>query len=241
MSSDQRQPPTGALNLLVNGSLDIVGRLPWSSNFTFLVDIVGDNDEERMQGVYKPEQGEQELWDFPPHLYKREVAAYELSASLGWPNVPPTVIRANGPAGVGSLQQFIPSDFEQHYFTLYETGQHDDDFLRLAVFDVLANNTDRKAGHCLLGNDGVIYAIDNGLCFHAEPKLRTVIWEFQNTTAPPEILHDIDRVCNSLPTPLEDLLQEQEYTALQARMQHFLEHPVLPELVTQRQYPWPVI
>ena len=129
-------------------------------------------------------RGERPLWDFPTGLFKREVAAYELSEALGWGLVPRTVLRAEGPLGEGSLQEFVDADFEQHYFTLYEDEQYHDQLRAICAFDLLANNTDRKSGHCLLGRDGRIYAIDNGLSFHHEFKLRTVIWEFGGEPVP---------------------------------------------------------
>ena len=243
MPTHKRQPSTNALNALTTGAVEVVGRLPWSSNFTFLVDVAGANKTTR--AVYKPEQGEQELWDFPPALYKREVAAFELSQALGWPNIPPTTIREDAPYGVGSLQLFVPADFEQHYFTLMEDEEkqreHIEAFVRIATFDIIANNTDRKSGHCLLGEDSQIYAIDNGLCFHPDPKLRTVIWEFQGTPVPDQLLVDIERVQGDLPTAIHDLLDKNEVISLRDRMQEVLQNPVFPPLVSQRQYPWPIV
>ena len=106
---------------LVRGELTVKGRMPWSSNGTYLVEVCLDGDT--TNAVYKPHRGERPLWDFPGGLYKREVAAYELSDALGWDIVPRTVLRAEGPMGEGSLQQFVDADFEQHYFTLYEDGE----------------------------------------------------------------------------------------------------------------------
>ncbi len=170
------------LDLLLRGELTIKGRMPWSSNGTYLA--AADARGESVDAVYKPRRGERPLWDFPDGLFKREVAAYELSEALGWDIVPLTVLRSEGPLGEGSLQLFVPADFEQHYFTLYEDEQHHDRLRTICAFDLLANNTDRKSGHCLLGEDGQIYAIDNGLSFHHEFKLRTVIWEFGGEPIP---------------------------------------------------------
>ena len=114
---------------------------------------------------------------------RREVAAYELSEALGWGWCPPTVLR-DGPLGEGSVQRFVDADFSEHYFTLLEDERHDDAFRRLCAFDLVANNTDRKGGHCLLDEDGRIWAIDNGLCFHDEFKVRTVIWDFAGEPLP---------------------------------------------------------
>lgn len=239
MSSHKRQPSAGSLDKLRAGNIEIIGRLPRSSNYTFLVDIKDGDGTTR--AVYKPEQGEQDLWDFPPEIYKREVAAFLLSDALGWPNIPPTVMRNDAPFGVGSLQLFMSADFEQHYFTLFEDEKHDAELIRIAVFDVIANNADRKAGHVLHGDDGGIYAIDNGLCFHVEPKLRTVVWEYQNKDVPQELLADIERVSKNLPPRITELLHDAEIASLKQRARDLLADPVLPELLTQRQYPWPMI
>src|SRR5262245_43774239 len=148
--------------------------MPWSSNATLLVNLQADGEE--MLGIYKPQKGERPLWDFPRGtLCHREVAAYEISDALGWDIVPRTVLR-DGPAGVGMVQQFVEHDPDDHYFTLLET--HGDDFRRMAAFDIVINNTDRKGGHCLRDGDGRIFGIDHGIAFHAQWKVRTVIWEF---------------------------------------------------------------
>ena len=164
------------LALLAKGDLDVQGMLPWSSNYTLLTTVSCNG----MQGlaVYKPRRGERPLWDFPRGtLCQREVAAYVLSEALGWALVPPTVLR-DGPYGIGSVQLFIDADQEAHLFTMQKEGGFEAAIERLAVFDVLANNADRKSGHCLKGNDGRLWAIDHGICFHVESKLRTVLWDY---------------------------------------------------------------
>jgi len=102
---------------LLEGDIELRGRMPWSSNGTFLAEVC--HAGETTLAVYKPHRGERPLWDFPDGLYKREVAAFRLSEALGWGIVPETVLR-EGPLGIGSLQRFIAADFEQHYFTLLE-------------------------------------------------------------------------------------------------------------------------
>ena len=104
-----------------------------------------------LEAVYKPARGERSLWDFPDGLYRREVAAYALSEALGWGLVPPTVVREDGPLGEGSLQLFVDADYDQHYFTLFDEGGHDDALRTMCAFDVVANNADRKSGHVLQG------------------------------------------------------------------------------------------
>src|SRR5207253_9916631 len=151
-------------------------------------------------------RGERPLWDFPPGLFKRELAAYHLSEALGWGLVPLTV-RRDGPYGEGSLQEFVQADFTQHYFTLCENTAHRDRLARICAFDLVANNADRKSGHCLLRPDDRIYAIDNGLTFHAESKLRTVIWDFAGEPIPRELLEAIERLLDArLPAGLAALL-----------------------------------
>src|SRR5262247_2605323 len=195
---------TDALDLLKHGAVTVKGRMPWASNVTLLAEV--ERDGACVRAVYKPGRGERPLWDFPPCLYRREVAAYLLSEALGWGLVPPTLER-EGPRGAGSLQAFIAADFEQNYFTLRDAPACHDHLKKICAFDLVANNADRKSGHCLLGPDGGIYAVDNGLTFHVEPKLRTVIWDFGGKAIPRPILKDLKRlVTRGLPEPLAALL-----------------------------------
>jgi uncharacterized repeat protein (TIGR03843 family) len=225
--------------LLTRGEVTIKGRLPWSSNATFLVTVALDGAAGH--AVYKPQRGERPLWDFPPGLFKREIAAYLLSEALGWGVVPLTVPR-EGPYGEGSLQLFIEADFEQHYFTLIENDAHHDRLRRICAFDLVANNADRKAGHCLATPDGDIYGIDNGLTFHVEPKLRTVIWEFGGEPIPPALLRDLRRLVESgLPKPLAALLQGKEGRALLARAEFLVTQGHFPVHDNYTHYPWPVV
>jgi uncharacterized repeat protein (TIGR03843 family) len=181
------------------------------------------------------------LWDFPPGLGKREVAAWHLSEALGWGIVPPTVLR-DGALGEGSVQAFVPADFEQHYFTLYEDETYHDALKTICVFDLVANNTDRKSGHCLLGEDGGIYAIDNGLAFHAQFKLRTVIWEFGGDPVPEHLLADVRGLVDAgLPPAFDDLLDPFERDAVLTRAEAVLADAVFPIDTTGRRYPWPLV
>jgi uncharacterized repeat protein (TIGR03843 family) len=231
---------TETVDVLLRGDLEIKGRMPWSSNGTYLT--AADLDGVVVDAVYKPRRGERPLWDFPDGLFKREVAAYELSEALGWGLVPLTVLRNEGPLGEGSLQRFVPADFEQHYFTLYEDEHHHDRLRRICAFDLLANNTDRKSGHCLLGEDGYVYAIDNGLSFHAEFKLRTVIWEFGGEPVPPAILDDVARLVDAgLTPPLVALLDPFERDAVLTRARALVREGCFPVDHTGRRYPWPLV
>src|SRR5262245_30416397 len=227
-------------DLLAHGEITVKGRMPYSSNATFLVEC--ETTQAKTLAIYKPARGERPLWDFPRGLYKREIAAYHLSETLGWGLVPLTLEREDGPFGAGSLQLFIDADFEQHYFTLHETPLHRERLERVCAFDLIANNADRKSGHCLLGPDGAIYAIDNGLCFHVEPKLRTVIWDFAGAPIPETTLDDLRRFARErLPAVLVELLTEEERRALRARARALVQRACFPADDTGYRYPWPLV
>jgi len=227
------------IELLEQGEITVKGRLPWASNATFLVEVT--RGRSTALGVYKPQRGERPLWDFPRGLYRREVAAYLLSETLGWGLVPPTLER-DGPYGQGSIQLFVDADFEEHYFTLRERPEHRPALARLCAFDLVANNADRKSGHCLLGRDGHLYAIDNGLCFHAESKLRTVVWDLAGEPIPAEIRTAARRlVAQSLPEGLARLLGPDERAALLARARALGAAEQFPEDATGMRYPWPLV
>ena len=230
---------TDALDLLTRGTVTVKGRMPWASNVTLLAEVTLGTTCAR--AIYKPERGEQPLWDFPPGLYKRELAAYLFSEALGWGLVPPTVVR-EGPHGEGSFQLFIEAEFEQHWFTLREDPRHRERLQRICVWDFVANNADRKSGHCLLGADGEIYAIDNGLCFHTEMKLRTVIWDYAGEPIPKAMLEDLKRfVKDGLPDPLADLLDAHEQQAILVRAQALADYARFPEDRSGYRYPWPLV
>jgi hypothetical protein len=226
--------------ILTRGDLELLGRMPWSSNATFLVE--GCLDGASARAVYKPRRGEQPLWDFPTGLYQREVAAYELSAALGWDLVPLTVARDDAPLGPGSVQAFVDADFEQHYFTLFEHERYHDAFRRLCAFDILANSTDRKSGHVLVDADGAIWAIDNGLSFHHQFKLRTVIWEFGGEAVPDDVLAEVGALLDGgLPDTVASLLDPFERDATVTRARALLDERRFPVDPTGRRYPWPLV
>jgi uncharacterized repeat protein (TIGR03843 family) len=230
---------TDVREVLTRGELTVKGRLPWSSNATFLVEAA--LDETTALGVYKPERGERPLWDFPSGLFRRELAAWHLSEALGWEVVPLTIER-DGPYGPGSVQRFIAADVEQHYSTLREDPKHHEHLKRICAFDLIANNADRKSGHCLLAEDGAIYGIDNGLCFHVEPKLRTVIWDFGEEPVPAALLGDVRRLASSaLPPALGELLEAAECQALLRRARALLKAGKFPVDSGGRRYPWPLV
>lgn len=229
------------LEVLTTGEVSVVGRMPWSSNATYLVESCLDGDVRR--AIYKPHRGERPLWDFPDGLYRREVAAHRLSAHLGWDLVPLTVLREEAPLGVGSLQLFVDADFEQHYFTLYEDERHHPQLRRMAAFDVVCNNTDRKSGHCLLDPaDDHIWGIDNGLSFHAEFKLRTVIWEFGGEPLSEDVLAGLDLLlADGLPDAVAELLGAFERDAVLTRARALRRAGELPIDPSGRRYPWPLV
>ena len=240
MPQDERASPPSPLSLLSGGEIELQGRLPWSSNHTFLASCGEDGRD--LLTVYKPHRGERPLWDFPGGLYRREVAAYELSRALGWNIVPETVIRTDAPLGIGSLQRFVAAEFSEHYFTLVEDPGHLDALKVIAAFDLLLNNADRKSGHCLLGLDGRIWAIDNGLSFHPEPKLRTVMWDFSGEALPDHLVADVDRVAKDLPPGLDTLLGPEEVEGVRRRATAVVASPRFPSPVPERRpYPWPLV
>jgi uncharacterized repeat protein (TIGR03843 family) len=237
---DERPPASDDVNLLADGEIEIVGRMPWSSNQTFLVSCTSGTEE--TSAVYKPERGERQLWDFPGAIFRREIAAYELSALLGWDLVPVTILRSDGPFGEGSLQQFVDADFSQHHFTLVEDERHLDQLRRICAFDVVANNADRKSGHCIIDGDGKIWGIDNGLCFHREPKLRTVIWEFAGEEVPENLLEELGVLQDALPGALAELLEPAEVEAVRRRAQKLIKRGRFPVPDPNSHcYPWPLV
>ena len=223
---------------LAAGELEIRGRMPWSSNRTFLVEV--RDDEGCTAAVYKPGRGERPLWDFPGGLYRREVAAWIVSEALGWGRVPETVLR-DGPYGEGSVQRFVDADFEEHYFTLLEQDDHRDALVELCVFDLVINNADRKGGHCLLG-EGRVWGVDHGLSFHVDPKLRTVIWDFAGEAVPASLRADVARLAASPPAGLRALLDEDEVAALVRRAEAVAVLERFPDPGEgYRPYPWPLV
>lgn len=239
-----RQAPgrAGLSQVLVHGEVELKGRLPWSSNATFLVTVCPPGGGELVPAIYKPARGERPLWDFGRGLWKREVAAYELAVHLGWDIVPVTVGRPDGPLGPGSLQYFVDALFEEHYFTLLETPGHHPALRRIAAFDLVANNADRKAGHCLLDRNGAIWAIDHGLSFHAEPKLRTVIWDFAGERIDDDLRDSLGPLARGdVPGSVSDLLADAEVAALVRRAARARDRGKYPAPTTEFPYPWPLI
>jgi uncharacterized repeat protein (TIGR03843 family) len=241
--SDDAEPESSVSveAVLSRGEITVHGRIPGSSNVTLLATCV--LEDAAVPVVYKPARGERPLWDFPSGLHRREVAAYVVSEALGWHLVPLTVERADGPLGAGSVQRFVEEDGTSHYFTLREERRWRQALRRIAAFDVIANNADRKSGHVLLA-EGRLWAIDNGLSFHCQPKLRTVIWDFGGEKLSARELSAVETLSRQgLPAILERLLDAQEIEALERRIETLLAIGHLPHLPDHewRPYPWPLV
>jgi uncharacterized repeat protein (TIGR03843 family) len=232
------------------GEIVLHGRIMPASNATFL----GQIGEDRV--VYKPISGERPLWDFPVGtLADREVAAYVVSEALGWDVVPPTWLR-DGPHGAGMVQLWMEPDPDQEAVTLVAEGSvprgwkhvfdgvdgrdlpvslvHEDSepLRRMAVFDVVVNNADRKGGHVLAMADGHRYGVDHGVTFHVEHKLRTVLWGWLGDPVPPTELDDVHRLGKELTGQLGDALAihltDPEIDASAARCRRLFERAVMP-------------
>lgn len=227
------------LPLLTDGAVEILGRMPWSSNGTYLVTVA--DAENRVQAIYKPEAAERPLWDFPPGLWRREVATFVLADHLGWPVVPPTVGR-DGPLGIGSVQLFVPSRYEDHYFTIRDERGDDPALHQLGVLDLVANNTDRKGGHVLVAHDGRIWGIDHGLNFHVEPKLRTVLWDWAGDPIPAPLVAALSGwLGRGGVEALRQLLDDDEVDATRDRAERVVRSGRFPIDHTGRQHPWPLV
>ena len=249
------------LQVLVDGDLEVLGRIMPASNITYFAEAVGrgvDGDEVRVQCVYKPVAGERPLWDFPHGtLAAREAAAYVVSEALGGDVVPVTLLR-DGPSGPGMVQLWCEPDPDVDAVDLCPEGEvppgyrhvldamddhgrsvslvHEDSaaLRRMAVFDVIVNNADRKGGHVLSMPDGHRYGVDHGVCFHEDNKLRTVLWGWRR-----ERLHPEDRAAvealearlgddEELRSVLCGLLTGDEVAAMRARCRRLLDRGRMP-------------
>lgn len=257
-----------SLDVLLRGDLSPVGRIRSASNATFLCEAtLGDAT---LACVYKPVAGEQPLWDFPDGtLADRELGAYLISAALGWDIVPHTIIR-EGPAGVGMVQVWVEQHEEPEdaglvdlrpgnsvppgYISIitaydYSGGEvtlvHADhrQLRRMAVFDVVVNNADRKGGHILAGTDGRVYGVDHGLSLHAHDKLRTVLWGWAGDPIDDDdvaALADLDeQLTGDLGTRMRRHITAAEVDALCRRVRALVADPVMPSPVGRRPLPWP--
>lgn len=260
------------LSLLREGELSIEGRLTVASNLTLRGHVT--HGDRTVRCVYKPISGERPLWDFPTGtLARREVAAYELAEAAGWRHVPPTVLREQGPFGPGMCQQWIdapdgavswvdvvaPAEVEPGWHVVLEAMDdsgapvvlvHADtpDLRRLALFDVVVNNADRKGGHVLAAPATVgrtaIFGVDHGVCFHPDPKLRTVLWgwsgEAITASERAELVSLREALGRDLGHTLNTLLSGAEVAATSARIDELLTVGRFPHPTGRMPVPWPV-
>jgi hypothetical protein len=225
------------------GEFELKGQFVLGSNYTFLVTVHHEGMD--YPAVYKPSRGEQPLWDFPENtLALREVAAYQVSEALGLCFVPFTVLREDGPYGAGSLQQYIEYDPEYHYFNF---TSEDKNMLRpVVLFDLLINNADRKGSHVFFEEEThKLWAIDHGICFHEEDKLRSVIWDFAGHAIPEDLLTSLASFLfhlSSDPAILTPYLSPDEIDALCARGERLLTSRLFPRPPADRRaFPYPPV
>lgn len=244
-NGDVAPNPEWLLHLLTRGEIVVESAIPWSSNGAMLV-TVGDDDLSTL-AIYKPKATERPLRDFRyGTLGPREVAAYLVCEALGWSLIPPTVLRL-GPFGLGSVQLFVHTLDDIHFFTIQDDPAYLEDLQRLAAFDVITNNADRKSGHCLVDSQGRLWAIDNALTFHTQPKLRTVIWTFAGRPLPDGILADLQALRGTLAEDsrlneaLDFLLDEEELATFHRRLGLLIEEGQFPEPGQGRVVPWPLV
>jgi uncharacterized repeat protein (TIGR03843 family) len=237
------QPDAGMLlDSLRHGDMELIGRLPGASNATFLARVADDGSRGELVCVYKPVRGERPLDDFPTGtLARREVAAYVLSVCTGWDLVPPTVLR-RGPLGEGMVQLWVEVDETSDIVAMVTGG--DRRLRSMCVFDALANNADRKAGHLLPVAGGHVFGVDHGICFAVEPKLRTVLWGWRGQRLTDPELAVIHRVCAALDAELgaelRELLTRREVRATAQRAEQLLTTGRFPQPDPFRPaVPWP--
>jgi uncharacterized repeat protein (TIGR03843 family) len=237
--------PAAAVPFLETGEIEIVGRLVQASNVTLLVAVHGDvpgRGETVAAAVYKPIRGERPLWDFPDGtLAHREVAAFIVSQASGWDVVPPTVFRDDGPVGPGMLQLWVEVREDRDVVELVRAA--DPRLRRIALFDAVVNNADRKAGHLLVRDDGTIQGVDHGVTFSIDPKLRTVLWSWRGTKLADREMEALALLRRALPRLRDDLephLAPDELVAVRERIEGLMRagrfpqpHPDWPAV------PWP--
>ncbi|HKY47976.1 MAG TPA: SCO1664 family protein [Acidimicrobiia bacterium] len=221
--------------------MEVEGRMPYASNTTLLA-----RDATGGLWVYKPERGENPLWDFAWRtLAAREVLTYEVATGLGLDLVPETIL-ADGPFGPGSAQRFVEEDFDFDPRPLF-IPHLDQRLWPVAVLDIVCNNADRKIGHVIRDKKtDRLWAIDHGLTFHADPKLRTVLWGFAGEPIPEPLLEALSglraRLTAGLATRVAELLSEEEAASLSARVEELISSPVHPHPPDDRPaVPWPLV
>jgi uncharacterized repeat protein (TIGR03843 family) len=232
-------PEDEALEMLATADITGSELVPWGSNYTFAVLLRAADDTEHL-AIYKPRAGEAPLYDFPDGtLYLRETASYRLSRMLAWDIVPPTVVR-EGPHGEGSVQLYVaPADEEEHPSRFW--GRRSPEIERLVLFDYIANNADRKIGHCLRDASGKIWGIDHGLTFNEYPKLRTVLWQYAGRPISKKLMHDLERIeCEweSFDEALRPFISAVERESFRKRVNRMMRIGCFPELDPRRNIPY---
>jgi hypothetical protein len=226
-------------DLILNANLMVVGRLVDASNATLLANVEGSDP--LIEVIYKPVAGERPLWDFPDgNLANREYSAYLLSDLAEFNIVPYTVLR-EGPFGFGMVQEWIKVD---QNIDVVEFGQSFDNQLRkLALFDAIINNTDRKFGHLLVDESGVLKGCDHGVTFHSEDKLRTVLWQFSEQPLLPEELGLLNNVKSiDLNEVFSSYLTKEEIAAISSRTDNLISNARFPEPSDSwPAVPWPPV
>lgn len=253
---------------LVERPLDIRGRILGASNATLQCSVDAGSDTE-FACVYKPQRGERPLWDFPTGtLTGREVASYEIDRILGFDLIPPTVWRADGPAGPGMCQMWVEEDDDARlvdvvapdaippgWLTVLRASDglghpvvlaHADDprLQSMAVLDAVLNNGDRKGGHVITDEHGDIWAVDHGVTLSVEPKLRTVLWGWAGTTIPSALLEAVEQLrthVRSGAPEIERWLAQHEVQALLDRCDGLVKEQTFP--LPNEDWPaipWPV-
>jgi uncharacterized repeat protein (TIGR03843 family) len=228
---------TTSEEILVKGEMVVTGRLIDASNATLLAECSFDN--EKIKCIYKPVAGERPLWDFPDgNLAQREYAAYLISMHAGFDLVPYTILR-DGPFGLGMVQRWIDIDESVDLASFFSTD--DSQLRKMALFDAIINNTDRKIGHLLPRSDGKLFGCDHGVTFHHEYKLRTVLWQWAGdsfTADEEQTLRDLaKKLKESKVDNLSSLITVDEYQALLARVDDLLKSRTFP----MPSHDWPAI
>ena len=215
------------------------------SNRVFLCEMVDESSEKKILSIYKPIKGERPLRDFfVGNLCSRELAAYEISKQLGWPNLPPLVNR-DGPFGFGSFQMFIDHDPKYNYFNLFDGFQKQ--LKEVIFFDHIILNTDRKAGSIILDDKKQIWAIDQALTFNPYTRIRTVMFEFNNMKIDDFLLSQVEKLLRIFERKEElfkiliELLSQEEIESLIARIKKLLKDRRLPELDPYINVPYPLV
>ena len=216
-----------SISHLTAGELEITGRLVDASNATLFG--VMHHEGATLEVIYKPVAGERPLWDFPDGtLADREYVAFLLSDRTGMDLVPPTILR-EGPAGLGMVQRWIDVDESIELGSYF--AQDRQELRRLALFDAIINNTDRKIGHLLPDQTGHLFACDHGVTFHTEDKLRTVLWQWAGDALTEEEFAILDQTLTFIDLNTASLtthLTEAEIVATCARINKLRSEGIMP-------------